>query len=102
MTWILGWAPFVINLFLIPKFDVIGILFISISLLIGLILIYLYDFITVCNYYSKGKGNSEKCKKAEEDMDIAKAGIIGGIYSGLKNTKDCIEDISDVDHWKKI
>lgn len=101
MAYILGWLPFVINLFFI-KSDPLAIFFIPISLLIGLLLIYIYDSSKIDKYKKSGNTNSKEYKKLKQDKDIAKAGLLGGLYYGAKSTKDCLKDISDVDRWKKF
>lgn len=98
MRYILCWLPFIINLFLIPS-DLIFIFTLPIALFIGLIILAIYDSCKMKQLENEGRKNTAEYRKYKQDRDIAFVGMIGGIVSGLKNTKKCIKDISDVDHW---
>lgn len=96
MKYIVAWAPFVINLFMIHDTYIVGILLIVPSLILGAVILGCWNSKEMESMDKKSK----EYKKLKSERDTAFGAAIGGVFYGLHETKKTIKDVSDPDNWK--
>lgn len=97
MTWILGWAPIVINIILIPS-DPSKIFTLPIAAIAGCINVAVY-YSKQKNHYEQGSDEYKYCEKKQKEWTTT---AVSSTMYAAKKTKDAVKDVTDVDSWKKF